>query len=94
MRNTVMIFCLAAVGMAVVACGTVGRSTREAFAGLLEGFPNLRFTETVVSVEGDTVLVMWKAECDIGTFPQGIDTFIIRNDEIQRQTAWFHFVPK
>ncbi len=35
-----------------------------------------------------------KGECDTGTFPWAIDTFIIRNGKIQRQTAWFGLVPK
>ena len=72
----------------------VGKAAIEAgIGGLMEAFPNLRLTETSFSVEGDTMLVMWKGTCDTGTFLQAIESYIIRNDRIQRETVWFDFVP-
>ena len=81
----------------ILADGTklIGKGAIEAaFKGMLEAFPGITFTETISVAEGDTVLVMWSGYCDTGTFSKAIDTFIIRNGKIQRQTAWFEFVPK
>jgi len=73
----------------------VGKEAIEvAFTDFFKAFPNLRFTETQIRIEGDMVLIMWKGECDTGTIPHAIDTFIIRDDRIQRQTCWLAFVPK
>ena len=72
----------------------VGKQAIQAgFTQMLQGFPNMKFTSQNV-VEGDTLLTFWSAECDTATFPQGVDTFIIREDKIQRQTAWFVVTPK
>ena len=40
------------------------------------------------------LLLKWSAESDVAKMPQGVDTFIIRDDKIQRQTMWFTAVPK
>jgi ketosteroid isomerase-like protein len=73
---------------------SVGKQAiRAGFEGLLQGFPNMKFTGKDI-VEGDTVLIIWSAECDTATFPQGVDTFVIRDGKIQRQTAWFVVAPK
>ena len=72
----------------------VGRQAiHAAWEQMSQGFPNMKFTGKTI-VEGDTVLTIWSAECDTATFPQGVDTFIIREDKIQRQTAWFVVTPK
>ena len=67
---------------------------RSFFEQFLNGFPNVRFTDAKVVVEGDTVLACWSAECDTATLPQGVDTFIVRDGSIQRQTVWSTIVPK
>lgn len=73
----------------------VGREAiRAAFAGFLKALPNMRFGEAKTVVEGDTVLVCWSGECDTATLPHGVDTFVIRDGLIQRQTVWFAAVPK
>jgi ketosteroid isomerase-like protein len=69
------------------------QAIRAGFEGLLQGFPNVKFTSQDI-VEGDTLLTVWTAECDTATMPQGVDTFIIREGKIQRQTAWFVVNPK
>jgi ketosteroid isomerase-like protein len=71
---------------------------KEAIQGFFENLfksqpnPKVSFGKSVV--EGDMLLLEWSAESDVGTFPQGVDTFIIQDDKIQRQTMWFTFVPK
>lgn len=73
----------------------VGKEAIEvAFMDFFKAFPNLRFTETQIRIEDDMVLIMWNGECDTGTIPHAIDTFIISDDKIQRQTCWLTFVPK
>ncbi len=67
---------------------------RAAFTEFFKGFPNLSFTESKIIIEGDMVLVMWNGESDVGTIPYAVDTFIVRNDKIQRQTCRLAFVPK
>jgi len=66
---------------------------QAAFEGMVQGSPNLKFTSQDI-VEGDTLLTIWSAESDTATMPQGVDTFVIRDDKIQRQTAWFVVHPK
>ena len=66
---------------------------QAAFENMIQGFPNVKFTGQDV-VEGDTLLTIWSAECDTATMPQGMDTFVIRDDKIQRQTAWFVIHPQ
>ena len=74
---------------------SVGKEAiRAGFEQLLGGFPNLNFGEAKIAVEGDTLLTFWSAECDTATMPQGVDTFVIRDGKIQRQTAWFVVNPK
>lgn len=45
-------------------------------------------------MEGDMLLLEWSAESDVAEMPHGVDTFIIQDDRIQRQTMWFTVVPK
>mgnify|MGYP002063480520 CR=1 FL=1 len=61
---------------------------QAAFENMIQGSPNIKFIGQDI-VEGDTLLMIWSAECDTATMPQGVDTFVIRDDKIQRQTAWF-----
>ena len=67
---------------------------KDAFTEFFKGFPNLRFTESKIIIEGDIVLIMWNGVSDTGTIPYAVDTFIIRNDRIQRQTCRLGFIPK
>jgi uncharacterized protein (TIGR02246 family) len=73
----------------------VGKEAIQAFfEGALQGMPNLEFSSGGVAVEGDTLLVRWSAESDTVSIPEAVDTFVIRDDRIQRQTAWTKMVPK
>ena len=63
------------------------------FQNLLSGQPNARVAFGNTVAEGDTLLLDWSAESDVATMPQGIDTFIIQDDKIQRPTIWFMVVP-
>ena len=72
----------------------VGKAAiQAAFENLLQGSPNTKFTGQDI-VEGDTLLTIWSAESDTATMPQGVDTFVIRDGKIRRQTAWFVVNPK
>jgi ketosteroid isomerase-like protein len=65
------------------------------FEGALQAMPNLVFSlGGRVAVEGDTLLVEWSAESDTVSIPEAVDTLIIRDDKIQRQTAWVKMIPK
>ena len=75
--------------------GSVGKQAiRAVFAGLLQNMPNIEFTTGAVAVEGDMLLLQWSAESDTASMPEGVDTFIVRDDKIQQQTGWFKVVPK
>jgi ketosteroid isomerase-like protein len=75
--------------------GFVGKAAIQAFfEGTLKGMPNLEFSPGQTAVEGDTLLVTWSAESETVSIPQGVDTFVVRDDKIQRQTAWSPVVPK
>jgi ketosteroid isomerase-like protein len=72
----------------------VGKAAiQAAFENMIQGSPNIKFTGQDI-VEGDTLLTIWSAQCDTATMPQGMDTFVIRDGKIQRQTAWFVVNPK
>jgi ketosteroid isomerase-like protein len=64
------------------------------FQDLFASQPNPRVNFRKYVVEGDTLLLEWSAESDVAKMPQGVDTFIIQDDKIQRQTMWFTVVPK
>jgi ketosteroid isomerase-like protein len=73
----------------------VGKEAIQAFfEGSSASMPNLQFTPRGLAVEGDTLLVYWSADSDTVSIPEGVDTLIIRDDKIQRQTAWIKAVPK
>ena len=65
---------------------------KEAVAGLvtqiLAAFPGIVFTELGLWAEGDVVLIHWSATSEAGPIPQGVDTFVVKDGLIQRQTAW------
>ena len=75
--------------------GFVGKQAIGAFfESALQGMPNIQFSTGAVAVEGDTLIVQWSAESDTVSIPEAVDTFIVRDDKIQRQTAWTKMVPK
>ncbi len=73
----------------------VGKAAiQELFEGDYESAPNVKLSFGKRIVEGDTCLLEWSSESDAGSIPQGVDTYIIQDGKIQRQTIWFSFVPK
>jgi uncharacterized protein (TIGR02246 family) len=73
----------------------VGQEAIEAFSETApEGMPNFRVSIAGVVVEGDTLLVEWSTESDTVSIPEAVDTLIIRDDKIQRQTGWSKTIPR
>jgi ketosteroid isomerase-like protein len=63
------------------------------FANGLAMMPNLRVNPVGMQVHDDAVLVAWTAEFDTGSVPDGVDTFVVRDDKIRLQTGYFTVVP-
>jgi len=73
----------------------VGKDAIQAFfESQLRNMPNFQASLGAFAVEGDTLLVQWSGESDTASIPEAVDTFVIRDDRIQRQTGWFKVVPK
>ena len=73
----------------------VGKEAIQAlFESLFKDFPGLKVSFDQTAVEGDLFLLIYSGDSDVATIPQGVATFIIQNDKIQRQTEWFEVVPK
>jgi hypothetical protein len=56
-------------------------------------YPNFRLSIDKTVINDDTVLAEWSAVSDVGT-GRGVDTFIIQDGKIQRQTVWMEVFPK
>ena len=56
-------------------------------------YPNFRLSIGKTVINDDTVLAEWSAVSDVGT-GRGVDTFIIQDGRIQRQTVWMEVFPK
>lgn len=69
-------------------------SLKETFAGVLDQFPGFTLSVVNLVVDGDTVLLEWTADALGHTITDGVDTFLIRDDLIQLQTARFTVHPK
>ena len=67
---------------------------QELFETYYENAPNVKLSFGKRIIERDTCLLEWSSESDAGSIPQGADTYIIRDGQIQRQTIWGRFVPK
>jgi hypothetical protein len=73
----------------------VGKAAIQAFfVNTLSAMPNVKLMLTGHIVHGDYVLVTWTGVSDVATIPQGVDTFVIHDDKIRLQTAWFAVVAK
>jgi hypothetical protein len=64
------------------------------FMSTLAANPNFKFNPTGYRVQDDYVIATWSGESDVATIPQGVDTFVIRDDRIRLQTLWFTATPK
>jgi hypothetical protein len=67
---------------------------QDFFQNLFAAHPNVRVSFDKQLVEDDIVLLEWSAESDVAKFEPGVDTFVIRDDKIRRQTMWFVMAPK
>jgi ketosteroid isomerase-like protein len=73
----------------------VGKAAiRAFFEGLLPGFTNFVSTGSAVAVHGDTLVTAWSGESDAMSVQHGVDTFIIQDGKIQRQTFAGLITPK
>ena len=64
------------------------------FVTMQKVLPNAKLTLTGQRIQGDLVLVTWKAESDVATVPYGVDTFVIHDGKIRLHTVWSEIVPK
>jgi hypothetical protein len=69
-------------------------SIQEAFQSLFASHPGAKVDFRKTAVHGDILLLEWSAGSGVAVMPQGVGTFIIQDDRIQRQTMWFTVVPK
>jgi len=73
----------------------VGKAAiQDFFIKVLSALPNAKLSGTGHIVHGDVVLTTWSGVSDVAIIPHGVDTFVIRDDRIRLQTAWFTVVPK
>jgi len=47
-----------------------------------------------LKIEGDMLLLRWSAESARGTIKDAVDTIVVKDDKIWRQTTSFEIVPK
>lgn len=74
---------------------------QEAIGGalrqLIRSMPNMKPIESSTNylrVEGDTLLLRWSAESDTGRIRDAVDTIVIRDGKIWRQTTTFDVAPR
>jgi len=76
----------------------VGREAiGQALRQLILDMPNMRGTDSPTNamiIEGDTLLLRWSAESDTGTITDAVDTIVLKDDKIGRQTTSFEIIPK
>jgi ketosteroid isomerase-like protein len=69
----------------------------EAIRGYFEyavaNMPNPKMDLVGMQVHDDAVLCAWTATFDAGSIPDGVDSFVIRDDRICMQTCWMTVVP-
>jgi ketosteroid isomerase-like protein len=71
----------------------IGRALRQ----LIRDMPNMRGVESkrnAMIVEGDTLLLRWSAESDTGIITDAVDTIVLKEDKIWRQTTTFEIVSR
>lgn len=74
---------------------TRGRpAIRGLFANLLEALPNAQFAAKTLIIEGEVLFLEWTADSARNKVNDGVDTFLIRNGQIQAQTVKFTLTPK
>jgi hypothetical protein len=74
---------------------------KEAIGGALQqlvrDMPNMRGVDSptnFLKIEKDMLLLRWSAESDTGTITDAVDTLVVKDDKIWRQTTSFTIVPK
>ena len=71
----------------------IGRALQQ----LIQDMPNMHGVESPTNamiIEGDTLLLRWSAESDTGTITDAVDTIVLKDDKIWRQTTSFEIVSK
>ena len=71
----------------------IGRALQQ----LIQDMPNMRGIDSPTNamiIGGDTLLLRWSAESDTGTITDAVDTIVLKDDKIGRQTTSFEIVPK
>jgi ketosteroid isomerase-like protein len=64
---------------------------------LMREMPSMKPVESpanLLKVEGDTLLLRWSAESAKGTIRDAVDTIVVKNGKIWRQTTSFEIVAK
>lgn len=74
---------------------------KEAIGGalqqLIRDMPNMRGVDSpsnFLMIEKDMLLLRWSAKSDTGTIEDSVDTIVVKDDKIWRQTTSFKIVPK
>ena len=71
----------------------IGRALQQ----LVQDMPNMRGTDSPTNamiMDGDTLLLRWSAESDTGTITDAVDTIVLKDEKIWRQTTSFEIVSK
>lgn len=64
------------------------------FMSALTAYPKLTLALQGYQTYGDTLLAMWTADSEVARVEAGVDTLVIRDNQIVRQTIWFVPIPK
>ena len=71
----------------------IGRALQQ----LIQAMPNMRGVDSptnVLIIEGNTLLLRWSAESNTGKISGAVDTIVLKEDKIWRQTTSFEIVFK
>ena len=71
----------------------IGRALQQ----LMQAMPNMRGMDSPTNamiIEGDTLLLRWSAESDTGMITDAVDTIVLKDGKIWRQTTSFEIVSK
>jgi len=73
-----------------------GEAIGGALRRLIRDMPGMKPVETPTNylrVEGDTLLLRWSAESQKGRIKDAVDTIVVKNGKIWRQTTSFEVLP-
>jgi hypothetical protein len=64
---------------------------------LMRAMPNMKPVDSptgFLKIEGDTLLLRWSTESEKGMIKDAVDTIVVKNGKIWRQTTSFEIVPR